>query len=332
MVRRASWSPQKLRSVSCYWRARILGTACHLQLFDWLARSDKSAKTASEHFGGTAQDWETFLNALSAMGLLRKRGSRFRNSHFTLQHLCSGKGDFLLPAYDAWNSWESLPAVLTTGIRPQVAQPFLTHRKHAERLLQALDHDGRLIAPYLIRRLPLKHARKLLDVGGGLGTYTLACCRRFPHLRATLVEHPRIVSLARRAVKESGLVHRVEVLGLDIVNDPWPVGFDSVLVSNVLHGQGVADNRAVISSAHRSLDSQGRLVLRDVFLGGAGTEPEWGALFTVALLVQTPRGRCYSLKEVQGWLRDAGFAKISGPFPSSPLFFDPDSVLIARKA
>ena len=332
MVRRTSWSPETLRRVSCYWRARILSTACHLQLFDWLAKRFKSAKAASDHFGGAAQDWEIFLNALAGMGLVQKRGKSYRNSPFALQQLCSGNGVFLLPAHDAWSAWESLPNVLTTGKRPRVARPFFTDRSRAERLLQALDHDSRLISPHLIQRLSLKGARNLLDVGGGLGTFTLACCRRFPHLHATLLEHPRIVALARRAVKESGLADRVQVLGLDVANDPWPVGFDLILVSNVLHGQGAGENRAVISSAYRSLNSRGRLVLRDVLLSGSRSDPEWGALFSVALLVQTPHGCCYSLEEVQRWLRQAGFAKLEGPFPSSPLFFDPDSVLIARKA
>lgn len=330
-VRRARWTPLKLRTVSCYWRARILSTASHLQLFDWLAQSFKSPRAASDHFGGTAQDWDLFLNALAAMGILRKRAKSYQNSPFALQHLCSGNDAFLLPAHDAWKFWESLPDVLTTGKRARVAQPFFTDRRRSERLLQALDNDGCLIAPYLIQRLELKGAGNLLDVGGGLGTFALACCRRFPHLRATLVEHPRIVSLARRAVKKARLADRVRVLGLDIAKDPWPSGFDVILVSNVLHGQGGGENRAVISSAYRSLIPRGRLIVRDVLLSGDETDPEWGALFSVALLVDTPRGRCYSEKEVRRWLRQAGFTKLDGPFPSSPLFFDPDSVLIARK-
>ena len=35
--------------------------------------------------------------------------------------------------------------------------------------------------------------------------------------------------------------------------------------------------------------------------------------------------------EVRGWLRKAGFSSIQGPFRSSPLSFDPDSILIAAK-
>jgi SAM-dependent methyltransferase len=329
--RRVRWTPEILRDVSCYWRARILSTAFHLQLFDWLATSSKSSRAASEHFGGTAQDWDIFLNALTAMGILHKRYKGYKNTAFALRHLCSSNGAFLLPAHDAWSWWESLPDVLTKGERPRVAEPFFTDRGRAERLLEALDHDARLIAPYVIRRLTLNRAENLLDVGAGLGTFALASCRRFHRLHATLIEHPRVAALARRAVREARLAKRVHVAPLDMVKDPWPAGFDVVLVSNVLHAQGVEDNRAVIASAYRALNPGGRLIVRDVLPSRGRSDSAWGALFSVALLVQTPRGRCYSLEEVRRWLRQVGFSKLDGPFPSSPLFFDPDSVLIACK-
>jgi hypothetical protein len=104
-----------------------------------------------------------------------------------------------------------------------------------------------------------------------------------------------------------------------------------VLLSNVLHGQGVRENRALLKSAYGCLNPGGRIILRDVFMDPAGTDPEWGALFSVSLVLHTPSGRCHALDEVRGWLRKAGFSSIQGPFRSSPLSFDPDSILIAAK-
>jgi hypothetical protein len=74
------------------------------------------------------------------------------------------------------------------------------------------------------------------------------------------------------------------------------------------------------------------LILRDVFMSRDRTAPEWGALFSISLLLHTPRGRCYALDEILEWLRHAGFTRISGPYRSSPLPFDPDSILTAQKS
>jgi SAM-dependent methyltransferase len=331
-TRYKQWTPQRLRSAGSYWQARILGTAVHLQLFDWLGNRARNARAATNHFGGTREGWKIFLDALSAMGLLRKRAVSYENSTFALRYLCSGKGSFLLSDYDAWNVWGRLPNSLTSGKRPKVAQPFFTEREQTERLLQSLDKDARKIAPYLMARLPLSRSKTLLDVGGGLGSFTIACCRRSPHLRAIIVEHPRVVSFTSRAVKNAKIAKRVQVRGLDIVKEPLPRGFDLVLISNVLHGQGVRENRALLRNVYRCLNHGGRIVLRDVFMNRVGTDPEWGALFSVALFLHTPNGRCYALDEVRGWLLAAGFSGIKGPFRSSPLSFDPDSVLIAEKS
>jgi precorrin-6B methylase 2 len=325
------WTPESLRDASSYWQARILATAAHLELFDWLGKGARSPRAVAGRFGGTQQGWKIFLDALSAMGLLRKRAASYQNSSFALRHLCSGKGSFLFSEYDAWNLWGRLADFLTGGKRPKISQPFLTDGKRAARLLQALDQDARKIAPYLMKRLPLSRCKAMLDVGGGLGSFTVTCCWRFPQLRATIVEHPNVAALTRRAVREAHLSNRVQVIARDIGKEPLPRGFDLVLISNVLHGQGASENRALLRSGYRCLNKGGRIVVRDVFMNRAGTEPDWGALFSVALLLYTPNGRCYALDEVRGWLRAAGFSGITGPFRSSPLSFDPDSTLIAEK-
>ncbi len=331
-MRYKRWTPQRLRSVGSYWQARILSTAVHLELFDWLGKEAKGSRAAMSHFGGTHEAWQIFLDALSANGLLKKRALRYENSPFTLDYLCSGKGSFLLPDHDAWELWGRLPDLLTTRARPKISQPFFTDRGRTERLLQSLDRDARRVAPYLIARMPLSRSRTLLDVGGGLGTFALACCRRFPQLRATIVEHPRVVPTTHHAVKNAKMAKRVQVIGLDIMKDPLPRGFDLVLISNVLHGQGAKENRALLTRAYRSLNQGGRIILRDVLMSRAGTHPDWGALFSVSLLLHTPNGRCHALDEVRAWLRQAGFSGIQGPLRSSPLSFDPDSILIAAKS
>jgi SAM-dependent methyltransferase len=140
-----------------------------------------------------------------------------------------------------------------------------------------------------------------------------------------------MIPLVRRAIENANMANQVQVIGLDILNDPLPDGFDLVLISNVLHGQGAKENRALLRKAYRCLNGGGRIVLRDVLMSHAGTDPEWGALFSVSLLLHTPNGRCHALDEVRAWLHQAGFSSIQGPLRSSTLSFDPDSILIAAK-
>ena len=126
------------------------------------------------------------------------------------------------------------------------------------------------------------------------------------------------------------MAQRIRVVSVDIMRQPLPRGFDTALVSNVLHAHGARENRSLFRKLHRSLDARGRLIVRDVFMRGDRTASPMGALFSVLLFLHSPRGRCYGHGDILRWLREAGFKRETGPFRSSPLAFDPDSVLIAK--
>jgi 3-hydroxy-5-methyl-1-naphthoate 3-O-methyltransferase len=326
------WSLERLRLQSNYWSSCIILTAAHLDLFAWIGKREKSAEALTARFGGRPEAWEIFLNALCAIGILRKRGGKYHNTGFSSRTLSRGEATFLLPEYDDWKIWSGLASTLRTGKRPQIQRPFVSDYSKAKRLLRALQVDAQEIAPYLIAKLPLARSRTLLDIGGGLGAFSVAFCRRYPHLHATVVEHPPIVSLVRIALREAGLIKRIRVVGLDFVRDNLPQGFDAVFASNILHGHGVDENRSLLLKIRDGLNPKGQLILRDVFMRRDRMAPEWATLFSVSLLLHTPRGRCYALDEILGWLRESGFSLLKGPFRSSPLSFDPDSVLIAQRS
>jgi hypothetical protein len=324
------WSLERLRTESSYWRSCILITAAHLDLFAWIGKRQKRPTALAAHFGGRPEGWEIFLNALCAMGLLRKRRGKYANTSFSSRHLSRETATFLLPEHDAWKIWGGLASALITGKRPNTQNPFFSDQNKAERLLRALDLDGKEIAPDLIAKLPLSRSETLLDLGGGLGGFAIAFCLRYRRLQATVVEHPRTAPLARRAVREAGLLKRVRVIGMDFTRAALPQGFDTVFVSNVLHSHSVNENRSLILKIRNCLNTQGQLILRDVFMRRDRTAPLWATLFSVSLLLHTPDGRCYSLDEILEWLRRSGFSSITGPFRSSRVPFDPDSVLIAK--
>ena len=324
------WTVERLHSESCYWRSCILLTAARLDLFDFIGTRGKAPAALAAHFGGDRAGWEIFLKALCAMGLLRRRRQTYSNTAFAARHLDHRAAVRLWPDYDALRQWAGLASALLSGARPARQIPFASNRRQAQQLLSSLDLDAREIAPYLLDKVPLKEARTLLDVGGGFGAYSIAFCQRYSNLEATLLEHPKIVPLARRAVREAGMAERIRVVGVDIVRQPLPQGFDAVLLSNILHAHGEDENRSLLLKLHQSLRPQGRLLLRDVLLRGDGIAPEWGSLFSVLLFLHSPRGRCYAVNDILGWLRVAGFSRIQGPFRSSPLPFDPDSILVAR--
>ena len=140
---------------------------------------------------------------------MRKRGDKYANGAFAARCLSPRRHRFpCCPLTMPGTFGADSPLPLLVGKRPAMQKPFVSDRSKAERLLHSLDLDARQIAPYLIKKLPLSRSRTLLDIGGGLGTFSVAFCRHYPRLRATLVEHPRVLPLARRAVGEAGMARQ----------------------------------------------------------------------------------------------------------------------------
>ena len=310
----------------------MLITAAHLDLFGWIGKQEKSPRALAAHFGGEAAAWEIFLNALCGMGLMRKRAEKFANSAFSSRHLSGAGAALLLPNYDAWNSWGGLASSLITGNRPRSQKPFVADRAQAKRLLCALHIHAQQIAPYLIEKLPLAGCQTLLDVGGGLGTFAAAFCRHYPRLRATLVEHPNVLPLARRALRDWGMAKKVRVIGADFSRNALPRGFDSVFVSNVLHAHGVAENRSLLGKLHRCLNPRRSFdPARCFHEPGQDRSRVEHAVFRFASFAHAPRALLCPGRDSRMAAPSRVLTVIRGPYRSSPLPFDPDSILIAQK-
>jgi tRNA1(Val) A37 N6-methylase TrmN6 len=51
-------------------------------------------------------------------------------------------------------------------------------------------------AVMLARTFDLAGAKRLLDVGGGSGAFSIALCQRNPELRATVLDFPNVIDVA----------------------------------------------------------------------------------------------------------------------------------------
>src|SRR5262249_5625703 len=71
-------------------------------------------------------------------------------------------------------------------------------------------------------------ARKLLDVGGSTGLSARALAGSFTELEVTILDLPEVC----RQIDDGG-TGRIAGAATDIYQDPWPGGFDCVLLSHV---------------------------------------------------------------------------------------------------
>ena len=254
------------------------------------------------------------MNALVAIGLLRKDGEKYGNSTEAQEYLVRDSpkyaGHLLLLQDAEWDNWGKLEAAVRSGESPVKDHLFRSDPRLAENVLMVLHHVALQHAPTLARQLDLGAARMLLDLGGGAGTYAVALCQAYPSLQAIVFDLPETLATTARVVKEAGLEQRIKLLAGDFHRDPLGGPYDAVLMSDILHYQDPQANAALVRKVHDALASGGRLIVKDRFLDENRTSPAWTAVFAVHLLVNTRGGRCYTLSEAHQWLQDAGFRQV----------------------
>ncbi len=152
-------------------------------------------------------------------------------------------------------------------------------------------------------------SRRLLDVGGGPATYTLAFVKAVPGLTATLFDLPAVIELARGNVAAAGLLDRVDLVAGDLRTDALPGGHDLAFVSAIIHMLGPDGNVALFRKVHDALVPGGRIVIRDHVMSPDRVAPRAGALFAVNMLVGTEEGGTFTLEEIASWLVEAGFER-----------------------
>jgi predicted O-methyltransferase YrrM len=163
-------------------------------------------------------------------------------------------------------------------------------------------------ARYMSKAIPLRKCRKLLDLGGGPGTYASLFCRANRNLQAVVYDLPGTLKVTRKLLKQFDTSNRVSTLSGDYRRAGKVRGapYDVVLISNILQYEDAATGEAILRKAHDALQPGGLLIMKEHILSADHTQPPHAALTSLEMFLTT-KGRAYTFAEVSGWLDTAGF-------------------------
>jgi SAM-dependent methyltransferase len=302
----SKWSQEAIMGLSrAFMESRIFLTGAELDLFTLTAAAPLTAEQIAERIGADRRSLTIVLDALAAMGLLIKQNGAYRTEPSAARLLAADSPDSILPIIrhnvDLWERWSRLSGKVA-GRRP----PDWSMRA----FIDAMHVIGRPLTERIVKLVDPAGARRLIDVGGGSGTYTLAFLEAAPRMRATIFDQPEVIEMARERVGAAGMLERVTLVAGDFEKDPLPAGHDLALVSAIIHQNSPAANGELFRKVFAALDPGGRVVVRDHVLGPDRTQPRSGALFAVNMLVGTEGGNSYTEAEIREALTGAGFTGV----------------------
>jgi len=308
------WNPGKLMELSgYYWKTCTLHAGVKLDVFTIIADGTVTAQTVAQKTEADERGLTMLLNALTAMELLVKTGDKYAvvPSAASLLSKSSPRyiGYMIMHHHHLVESWSRLDQAVMTG-KAVRTRPSFDDETHRESFLMGMFNMAMGIAPGLTKQISLSGRRRLLDLGGGPGTYAIHFCLNHPDLGATVYDLPATRPFAEKTVEKFGVKNRVVFADGNYLEDPIEGKYDAVWMSHILHGEGPGDCQKIIYKAVRATEPGGIIMVHDFFLKDSMDEPLFPALFSLNMLLGTPYGQAYSEKQISGMLAEAGVRDI----------------------
>jgi 3-hydroxy-5-methyl-1-naphthoate 3-O-methyltransferase len=304
--------------LTLYQRSAVLMAAAKLGLFTAL---DGGAARPSELAGRVMAPTDTvtrLLAALQSLGYLSGDGEKFALNDFSRTFVREGAGGMFRLAWKEhvfYAAWSRLAEAILSGkaVLPPFTDRLANDFPSVEKFLLALNDLAETGAAGVIETGAFRHARAILDLGGGGGGYAAELAKALPETRVTLADLREILPIAQGYLERKGLQHKVELVAADFLKDGCGLEgrtFDCVFLSHVLHDFDALTASGIVSRAARLIRRGGKLVILDVMVPESGHSNSVEALFDLMMLVEVPQGRTHLISDVRRWVESTGMTSL----------------------
>jgi (2Fe-2S) ferredoxin/predicted O-methyltransferase YrrM len=304
-----------------YMPSRCILTALELDIFAAVGEGGNAERIGTK-IHANARAAGMLLNALVALGLLSKSGDDYKNTPESARFFVQGSKDNhrngLLHTANIWQRWSTLTDAVRIGTRLRTSRD--DNPEWTRNFIAGMQRNAKDRAPLLVKALGTAGIRRILDLGGGSGAYSIAFAKACPDAHCEILDIPEVVPLTAEYVSQAGVSAQVRLRPGDMLRDDFGSGYDIIMLNAICHMFSEEQNRDIFRRAHQALAPKGRLVVQDFILNPDKTGPQQAALFSLNMLVNTDAGASYSEVEYTHWMKAADFSevcRINLPGPSS---------------
>jgi SAM-dependent methyltransferase len=317
-------------------RSRLLRTGIELKIFDHLIlpmTAVEIARSTGTHPDNTAH----LLDGLTAMGLLEKRGGKYRNGDIAQTFLVSGSDTYLGGLIDAYQRTlvdvlENTTEVVRRGPSHPPDHGALTDSQDPDIYASVLANTARggyaQIISRIVRELPESSGmRRMLDIGGGPGIIAMAILDDHPTMIGVVFEQPGMAEAARRYIDAYQMEGRLKVLEGDFLLDDIDGGYDLILTSFCLYfGKHCIDS--IVTKIYEALEPGGVYISIHEGLTHEGTKPE---ILVLPQMGCNMMGRpiAFQWGEIAGSMKRCGFSSVESRMERTP--FGEVELVLGRK-
>jgi SAM-dependent methyltransferase len=301
--------------------SKHLFAASELGIFEALGEGPVDLDGLAARTGLARRTARISVDAMVAIGLVERHGDRYANSSVSATFLSGATPADLRPLLRFWDRlsypvWEDLAGALGRG------RPAREIFEIDDAMVPIMSAGIAAATAAACHALPvvagLPGASRVLDIGGGNGSWSIALAAADPALTATVLEIADVARVAQEQLRATPYADRIDVRVGDVQTDDLPGGYDAFLVANLVHYFTPETNQAILHRIRAGAGPGARLLLADFWTDPTHTEPLPAALMAGEFAIHVKDGDVYSVEECSAWLtatgwRLTGHAPLAGP-------------------
>jgi SAM-dependent methyltransferase len=309
------WSiPDLLQLSGGYWSACALHAGVKLDVFTPLEGGRLTAAQVAKSCSAEPRAMGMLLDSLASLGLLGKEGELYSTTGFAAKVLSKSSADYvghiIMHHHHLMAGWSKLDEAVRSGSAIHENSSSDSNETVRESFLMGMFNLAMQLAPRIANSLDLSGCRRLLDLGGGPGTYAIHFCLANPEISAVVFDLPTTRKFAEATIARFSLQERIRFHSGDFHSDQLPTGFDAVWISHILHADNPAACRSLLAKAVAGLDDGGLLMVQEFILDDDKAGPPFPALFALNMLIGTESGQAYSGSELADMMTAAGLSEV----------------------
>ncbi|HLH39706.1 MAG TPA: methyltransferase dimerization domain-containing protein [Bryobacteraceae bacterium] len=322
-------SPERIMQFAFGYSAPlIIEAAVRNRVFDTLADGPRTVEEVSRQTGASIRGLRMIMNALVGFDLLARNGDgRYALVPESDTFLVSSRPAFFGGIFKHISSqlikaWLDLTEIVRTGEPVKAVNQEEAGVEFFRQFVADIFPMSAGPAAALAEAMKVADAREpysVLDIAAGSGVWGISLARRSPMVRVRAVDWEGVLPVTRQMAEKFGVADRFQFIAGDLQHADFGSGHKLATLGHILHSEGRERSRTLIKSVFQALASGGTIAIQEFLVNDDRTGPPMGLIFAVNMLVNTQEGDTYSLKEISGWLEQAGFVNVrtlEAPGPS----------------
>ena len=284
--------------------AHVLFAADKLGLFKKL-KEKKTFEELHKELKVEKAAFKIFLNGLIAMNIIKKIGEYYENGE-AIKELIETNYIWTIK----FNSYFRDPLINLYNVvkKGQKEAKEIKEDKEWYMAYAQTMSSWDEITPKILQYVDLKNAKYMLDLGGGIGHFSIAFIEKYPNLKSKIIDTGEIVELGRKDIER--YKDKILLEEKDFLKDEIGSNYDFVWASDILHYLNYEEIQHLMSKIYLSLNPNGSVAIHNFILDN-DTNPPAAAVFalTIPLLI-TKKGFVPKKKDLVYILKSAGFKDI----------------------